>query len=264
MVFCTECGTQAPGGKFCFQCGSRLPGSVSSHGAIRQGTTPMPPAYEGATSSLSSTFAASPGSNAAPRSFPDATPGSNFVPASAPVPAAAGNNAGYSNADYGSPPPPPSHTSPPPPPPSQNTVLIDAYGQRTTAFNQLAASLFIALDQSVEPKGSRGLEPSKMVQWRTIGRKSIPEYYESHVLPFYCESLSSLCYGDWTTTTDLARQTLSLMLKPSISAPANHETSSPGTDGIDSSNRRSNQTPMTPTTTSSARSPSWLLGYRRH
>jgi len=61
------------------------------------------------------------------------------------------------------------------------------------AFHHIASELFIALDRSIEPKGTRGIEPSKMTAFRQMGGKSIPQYYESHVLPVYYNTIGAEC-----------------------------------------------------------------------
>lgn len=55
------------------------------------------------------------------------------------------------------------------------------------AFYHIASELFIKLDQSVEPKGTRGLEPKKIVEFKKMGGNTVSKYFESHVLPMYCE-----------------------------------------------------------------------------
>lgn len=67
------------------------------------------------------------------------------------------------------------------------TALIGSQGQLMPAFHHIASELFIKLDQTYEPKGSRGLEPNKITEYRKFARKTIPPYFESHVLPVYCK-----------------------------------------------------------------------------
>jgi len=59
------------------------------------------------------------------------------------------------------------------------------------AFHHIASELFKALDQMVEPKGTKGVEANKMTVFRRIGGKSIPPYYESHVLPMYYDAIAA-------------------------------------------------------------------------
>lgn len=75
-------------------------------------------------------------------------------------------------------------------PPEPLTALIGSQGQRMPAFFHIASELFIALDQAIAPKGTRGLEANKIAEFRKMGGKSIPQYYESHVLPVYCKVFS--------------------------------------------------------------------------
>jgi hypothetical protein len=84
----------------------------------------------------------------------------------------------------------------PPPPAYQQeqhspTALIDPKGQVTPAFYHLASELFVKLDDSIDPKGTRALEPSKIAEFRRMNGKSIPQHFESHVLPLYCEQIPS-------------------------------------------------------------------------
>ena len=83
--------------------------------------------------------------------------------------------------------PQPSQPSPPPQLQESFTALIGSQGQLMPAFHHIASELFFALDRSIEPRDTKGIEASKMAAFRTMGRKSIPPYYESHVLPFYCK-----------------------------------------------------------------------------
>jgi hypothetical protein len=102
--------------------------------------------------------------------------------ASVPSPNTPGVNPGASQQ--------PSQLPPPPPPPQLQesfTALIGSQGQLMPAFHHIASELFKALDQMVEPKGTKGVEANKMTVFRRIGGKSIPPYYESHVLPMYCK-----------------------------------------------------------------------------
>jgi len=97
-----------------------------------------------------------------------------------------------SGVNFGAPPQP----SQPPPYTEQEesiTALIGSQGQLMPAFHHIASELFIALDQSIEPKGTRGLEPSKMTAFRQMGGKSIPQYYGSHVLPVYYNTIGAEC-----------------------------------------------------------------------
>ena len=75
----------------------------------------------------------------------------------------------------------------PPQPQESFTALIGSQGQLMPAFFHIASELFIALDQSIEPRGSRGIEANKMLEFRKMSGKSIPPYYETHILPIYCE-----------------------------------------------------------------------------
>jgi hypothetical protein len=83
------------------------------------------------------------------------------------------------------------HSYPQLPPQQQEsfTALIGSQGQLMPAFYHIVSELFIALDQSIEPRGTRGIEACKMAAFRRMGGKSIPQYYESHVLPIYCKHL---------------------------------------------------------------------------
>jgi len=71
------------------------------------------------------------------------------------------------------------------------TALIGSQGQLMPAFYHIASELFIKLDQTYEPKGTRGLEPSKIVQWRKLGGQSIPPYFESHIIPVYYDTIGA-------------------------------------------------------------------------
>jgi hypothetical protein len=80
-------------------------------------------------------------------------------------------------------------SQPPLPPQLQEsfTALIGSQGQLMPAFHHIVSELFTALDQTIEPKGTKGIEASKMIAFRRMAGKSIPPYYESHVLPIYCK-----------------------------------------------------------------------------
>ncbi|KAF7976312.1 hypothetical protein HWV62_7021 [Athelia sp. TMB] len=85
----------------------------------------------------------------------------------------------------------PSRPAQPPPPPESFTALIGSQGQLMPAFHHIASEIFIKLDQTYEPKGSRGLEPNKITQFKKLGGKKIPPYFESHVLPVYYDIIGA-------------------------------------------------------------------------
>lgn len=142
MTFCSECGAQAPAGSFCSGCGTRLPftNSPLETASFNTGTAYLPETTGAGNTGPFMSF--SP-----PYQIP------SFPPTTAAP-------SGYS------------------PPSASNTALLDAWGQRTEAFNKLAASIFIALDQSCDPKGTRALEPSKIDRIDEICGTSTPCNYD--------------------------------------------------------------------------------------
>lgn len=72
-----------------------------------------------------------------------------------------------------------------PPPVSPTSALISPAGLPQPAFDRLAAALFHALDQKVQPQRTGGMEVSKMIAYRTMGGATVPPYYGEQVLPTY-------------------------------------------------------------------------------
>ncbi|KZP11972.1 hypothetical protein FIBSPDRAFT_171883 [Athelia psychrophila] len=81
----------------------------------------------------------------------------------------------------------PSRPAQPPQPQESYTALVGSQGQLMPAFHHIASEIFIKLDQTYEPKGSRGLEPNKLTQFKKLAGRTISPYFESHVLPAYCK-----------------------------------------------------------------------------
>lgn len=119
---------------------------------------------------------------AAPTSGSSA-PTSGSTSPSSPAPATAGGSWAR---------PPQQQQAPPAQPQESFTALIGSRGQLMPAFFHIASELFIALDQSIEPRGSRGIEANKMLEFRKMSGKSVPPYYETHVLPIYCKCMGCL------------------------------------------------------------------------
>lgn len=173
MVFCFNCGTQLPdAAKFCSSCGTQLTGSP----APAPNPSPVSP------------IASSVGS---PPIYSDRS----SIPSTPPVGIASTPNLG-------------AYT---PPIQASGGQLLNAIGQPTQAFTNLAAALFNALDASVEvspdssaskscsitskslqPKNSHGMEVSKMTVYRQASNQPIPPYFGEAVLPTYCRCSSTL------------------------------------------------------------------------
>ncbi|KAJ7731213.1 hypothetical protein B0H16DRAFT_204164 [Mycena metata] len=216
MVFCAQCGT--PGeGRFCTECGARLADSGAaitsttraasppqygdSAGGSLGGYVPMsaatPAAQHGraafsggmsaGTTSVGGTT--SPGGTSAggvtgvgatpppTRSNVRGISGSPIVPATTGGSSivASATSAGFVNS-------PVVHA----PPQESPTALFGSQGYRLDAFFHIAREIFVALDQSTQPFGTQMMEASKIRRFRELGGKSIPPYYETHVLPMYC------------------------------------------------------------------------------
>ncbi|KAJ7656994.1 hypothetical protein DFH06DRAFT_1132190 [Mycena polygramma] len=205
MVFCAQCGT--PGeGRFCAECGARLGGASTSTSTSTSHIEP--PAYDvyageqqqpalgvragqmGATAFSSGTTASTTGSGGTGGGSTQAAPLRSNVrgvsgTAFAPTPIAAGTTAGGTVSTV--------HTGyiaqPAANVPYQQqespTALFGSQGYRLDAFFHIAREIFVALDRTTQPVGTSMMEASKVRRFRELGGKSIPPYYETHVLPMY-------------------------------------------------------------------------------
>jgi len=81
------------------------------------------------------------------------------------------------------------------PPQESPTALFGSQGYRLDAFFHIAREIFVALDQSTQPFGTQMMEASKIRRFRELGGKSIPPYYETHVLPMYYQTIGAQCVG---------------------------------------------------------------------
>ncbi|KAJ7144778.1 hypothetical protein C8R43DRAFT_564003 [Mycena crocata] len=73
------------------------------------------------------------------------------------------------------------------------TALFGSEGYRNEAFFHIAHEIFAASDH--QPVGTQVIEASKMRRFRELGGKSIPPYYETHVLPLYYQTIGAQCVG---------------------------------------------------------------------
>ncbi|KAJ6628738.1 hypothetical protein B0H10DRAFT_1989054 [Mycena sp. CBHHK59/15] len=216
MVFCAQCGT--PGeGRFCTQCGARL-ASASEAGGVGSTTgstnSMEPPPYNpeeanksraahiggtafstgaSGSSGTSSGGKSSGSSQPAQRSnvrtlsgspvVAGAVPGGTFAPATVPQAATAGfvSAQPVANGSYQQ------QESP--------TALFGSQGYRLDAFFYIAREIFVTLDRSTLPVGTQAMEAAKMRRFRQLCGKSIPPYYETHVLPMYYQTIGAECVG---------------------------------------------------------------------
>jgi hypothetical protein len=202
MVFCAQCGT--PGeGRFCSQCGARLNSATPSDSGAS--TLGEPPSYsnsyagqssEGARAAQIGGAAFSTGTSASvsSRGSTQPAPHSN-VRGLAGTPIASGTSVGGTSAPAAIP-----QTAlagfvnqPPAIAPYQQqespTALFGSQGYRLEAFFYITREIFVALDRTTQPVGTQMMEASKIRRFRELCGKAIPPYYETHVLPLYCESL---------------------------------------------------------------------------
>jgi len=75
------------------------------------------------------------------------------------------------------------------------TALFGSQGYRLDAFHHISREIFVALDRSTYPIGTQMMEASKIRRFREFSGKSIPPYYETHVLPMYYQTIGAQCVG---------------------------------------------------------------------
>ncbi|KAI5481278.1 hypothetical protein MNV49_004900 [Pseudohyphozyma bogoriensis] len=79
------------------------------------------------------------------------------------------------------------------PDPYASNKMLDAQGNRLPAFYNLAHALFVALDNAVEPRGTRAIELSKMVHWHRLINEPLPEDHKTlwRVFGIYYEAIDA-------------------------------------------------------------------------
>ncbi|KAJ7902524.1 hypothetical protein B0H14DRAFT_2666495 [Mycena olivaceomarginata] len=236
MVFCSHCGTSGEG-RFCTECGTRLISAGASGGASTSQIAHEPPPYDPYSSESPTSAAPSAGGSTSGGTVtqsnvrgvagsPAVTSGGTSAPQTASAgfvsPPAMNAPALYQQTD-----------SP--------TALFGSQGYRLDAFHHIAREIFVALDRSTYPIATQMMEASKIRRFRELSGKSIPPYYETHVLPMYCAYRPPplLCNDDASIDTmTRARQT-----KPSARS-ASARTCCRGRAGTRSSRTRSSQARM--------------------
>ncbi|KAJ7696806.1 hypothetical protein B0H17DRAFT_1197907 [Mycena rosella] len=196
MVFCAQCGT--PGdGRFCTECGARL---NNDSGAAKI----EPPSYNpyAGESTAGSAGGTGGGSTPAPRSNIRNVAGSSIASGtsaggtSAPGTSAGGTSAAaYQTVSAGFVNHPAASAAAPYQQQESPTALFGSQGYRLEAFFHITREIFVALDRTTQPVGTQMIEASKMRRFRELGGKSIPPFYETHVLPLYYQTIGAQCVG---------------------------------------------------------------------
>ncbi|KAJ6601038.1 hypothetical protein DFH09DRAFT_1126559 [Mycena vulgaris] len=210
MVFCAQCGT--PGdGRFCSQCGARLAdleaathvdpppynpyAGVSNEGPPSAATRAAQiggAAFSTGTGTPASTVGTRGGStqpappNIRSVSGTPITSGTSPGGTSAPAVAPQTTLAGFVNQPA---------LAVPYQQQESPTALFGSQGYRLDAFFYIAREIFVALDRSTQPVGTQMIEAGKMRRFREFCGKSIPPYYETHVLPMYYQTIGAQCVG---------------------------------------------------------------------
>ncbi|KAK7063553.1 hypothetical protein R3P38DRAFT_2819051 [Favolaschia claudopus] len=183
-VFCSHCGTQGEG-RFCTECGTRLVGSAgpTNSSASPSGHEPDPKA---------STVG---GISEGGRNSWDlpASPHDSFVSSTTSAGGTSAHATTAQTASTGSYIQPAAHA--PAVPQESPTALFGSQGYRLDAFHYISREIFVALDRSINPIGTQMMEASKIRRFRELSGKSIPPYYETHVLPLYYQSIGAQCVG---------------------------------------------------------------------
>ncbi|KAJ6541597.1 hypothetical protein B0H19DRAFT_318289 [Mycena capillaripes] len=214
MVFCAQCGT--PGeGRFCTECGARLSAATTAGASTGHIDPPPYDPYAGesiagstsaairaaelggsAFSTGTSTPTTSSGGTSGGSTHPP-PPRSNFRGVSgspiASVTSSGGTSAAVTAAHTGFVAQPAANG------PYQQqespTALFGSQGYRLDAFFHIAREIFVALDRTTQPVGTSMMEASKVRRFRELGGKSIPPFYETHVLPMYYQTIGAQCVG---------------------------------------------------------------------
>ncbi|CAK5265925.1 unnamed protein product [Mycena citricolor] len=199
MVFCGECGTQGDG-RFCTECGARLaeaPMTAAAPGvkspSISGGTSAGGTGSSIRSSSISVAAAASEGGTSVGRAILGGTnvAGGTSAGGTSSTTTIGGVSASATLIAQ----PAPAAAPAPAPQQQQSTALFGAQGYRLEAFHIISREIFMGLDRSGYPSGTQLIEPSKVSLFRRLAGKSIPPYFETHVLPYYYLTIGAPCAG---------------------------------------------------------------------